>query len=135
MSMADGRKEEGMSDIGRIWRPFWGSAGGSWVGLGRLGAVPEHLGGPWGVPGSFLDRLGVVLGASWAVSGSSWAVLGPCWARLGASWGSLGGVLGRLWGAPGASWSAVGAQSVQILAYLYKKKSVRRLEAKRAKTG
>ena len=67
MSMADGRKEEGMSDIGRIWRPFWGSAGGSWVDLGRLGAVPEHLRGPWGVLGSFLDRLGVVLGASWDV--------------------------------------------------------------------
>ena len=99
MSMADGRKEEGMSDIGRIWRPFWGSAGGSWVGLGRLGAVPEHLGGPWGVPGSFLDRLGVVLGASWAVSGSSWAVLGPSWGQLGPSWAVLGASWGRL-GAP-----------------------------------
>ena len=79
------------------------------MGLGRLGAVPEHLGGPWGVPGSFLDRLGVVLGGLGVVLGPSWARLGASWARLGPSWA-------RFEGAPGVSWSAVGAQSVQILA-------------------
>ena len=74
------------------------------MGLGRLGAVPEHLGNPWGVPGSFLDRLGVVLGASWAVSGSSWAVLGPSWGQLGPSWA----VLGASWGVLGESWAVLG---------------------------
>ena len=82
--------------------------------LGRLGTVPGHLGGPWGVPGSFLDRLGVALGASWAVLEPSWGQLGPSWAVLGASWG----VLGESWAVLGASWGALEGHPGPLRAWL-----------------
>ena len=104
----------------RYWKDLeaiLGVRGGSWGVWGRSRGILGAL----GVSQGFLERLGVVLGASWAVSGSSWAVLGPswgqlgpCWARLGASWASLGPSWGRL-GAPWGSargllergWSAI----------------------------
>jgi hypothetical protein len=82
----------------------WGHRGGF---VGGLGSILEllrcawgHLGGlgaSWDVLGATLLRLGVDLGASWAIVdvlgvllGVSWGCLGDSWGLLGASWGLLG---------------------------------------------
>ena len=93
------RHERYWKDLEAILGVRGGVLGGA--GLGRLGAVPEHLGDPW--------ALGVTRGAFWTVLGSSWGRLGPSWGRLGRSWGRLGAVLGASWGVLGASWAVLGA--------------------------
>ena len=81
---------------------LWGIVGASRVVLGAelLRCAWGHLGGlgaSWDVLGATLGRLGIDLGASWAIVdvlggllGVSWGCLGDSWGLLGASWGLLG---------------------------------------------
>ena len=59
----------------------------------RLGAV---LGLSWARPGPLLGPLGRPLGASWSLLGLSWDLLGLSWGLLELSWGRFETVLSFL---------------------------------------
>ena len=88
---------------GVLW-VSWGVPRSPGATRGRLGAPGVRLGSVLGALGCVLGASGCVLGASLGVPWGVWERLG---AILGASWADAG-CLGASWGGPEASWDLLG---------------------------
>ena len=64
-----------------------------------------------------LERLGRLLGSTWALLGPTWGQLGRSWGQLGGNMGGLGTLLGALWATwtfQSFSWAALGGSWARL---------------------